>query len=202
MKYGRKLLCSSLALATFLGATAAMAEGRRQIAQGLGHPPVPMTAPASPVTGVKDFKQGDSRQQVVKWFTAYDNIRHEAQMTPAEKSQSHELMTAIISGNDGNKAAGKILLQKMIARYTRAISQMGSLKSIPQTAALQSGYSNYFRTGRDYFSRYLKALNQNSPENVLSAMQEGRSKLGDLDSSNKALDKKLRKQYDIVPYRW
>jgi hypothetical protein len=200
---GRKLLCSSLALATFLCGTAALAEGKRQIAQGMGRPPMPMQTPAPPMAGVKKFQQRDGvRQQVVTWFTAYDNIRHEAQMTPQEKNQSHELMAAVISGNDGNKAAGKVLLQKMVTRYTKAISQLGSLKSIPQTAALQDGYRRYFSAGRDFFSRYLKALNQSNPEKMLSAMQTGRSELGALDMSNKALDRKLRKQFDIKPYRW
>jgi hypothetical protein len=203
MNYGRKLLCSSLALATFLCGTQAMAEGRRQIAQGLGHPPMPMKTPAPPMNSVKNFQQRDGvRTQVVTWFTAYDNIRHEAQMTPQEKDQSHQLMAAIISGNDGNKAAGKVLLQRMVARYTKAISQLNSLKPVPQTSALQNGYKRYFTAGRDFFARYLKALNQSKPDKMLSAMQQGRTELGALDVSNKALDRKLRKQFNIAPYRW
>ncbi|HEY9792153.1 MAG TPA: hypothetical protein V6D22_17240 [Candidatus Obscuribacterales bacterium] len=147
--------------------------------------------------------QPSGHGKIVQWFTRYDAIRRQAQMTPEEKMTSGKLMTEMFTGaGSGDKAEGKALLSKMVSRYTVATKQLNSLPPTPQTVELQKGYVDYFTTGRAFFSKYLHALDSNQSDNAMDNLRVDRLRMASLDMSNKSLDKKLRAQFGISPYTY
>jgi hypothetical protein len=145
----------------------------------------------------------ESAEKIADWFTKYDAIRRQAQMTPQEKMTSTKLMTQSFTGvSTDEKAEGRILLSKMLTRYMIACDQLRGLSPPPQTAELQKGYQEYFTAGRAFFTKYLIAMDNNQEGNAIDTLRADRSRMATIDMSNKALDKRLRARYGISPYQY
>src|SRR5439155_8817395 len=97
-------------------------------------------------------------EAVKRWFSAYDRIRREAQMTPAERQDANELLAkpirTLIVKKD--KAAARTLLTRMVTRYQRAVGQMRQLPKVAQTQELSDGYAKYFSSAKSLFVDYLE----------------------------------------------
>lgn len=179
-------------LAAVLVGGVAFAQGVSHVAPGVAPNRIPVRVPSA---------ESAVRQRVIAWFTAYDRIRREAQMTPDERHRAHALMSDVLTGNLSDKQAGRVLLAKMAGRYVRASAQLRALPMVPQTADLQKGYEKYFDTGRRVFDKYLNALDSSAPQNALLEAQQDKYQMGVLDITNKVLDRKLRKEFAIQPYQ-
>lgn len=165
----------------------------------LAQPGVGTATPPAAGGGTKT--NATSIKRVSDWFSKYDQIRRAAQMSPEEKAKAHKLMTAALTGNPADKAAAKNMLSSMSSRYQRAISSLRSLSTVPETSKLHSGYLRYFQTGNDFFQQYQRLIAKNINPTAIQGLDSSRKQLGLLDVSNKLLDKKLRKQYNIPPFR-
>lgn len=202
----RKLL--SVAMVCNLGVTLCVA-GRSAAAASASAPHIdhPVASPSDSVgakaghanTGAPSQQQN---KEVAQWFNKYDEIRHEAQMTPAQKAKAHTLITAAFTQSDGDKSAAKALLSNLSSRYKTAIKQLSALKPIPQTAKLQDGYMNYFKTAARFFQMYQVELNKRSGHPNVDVMKKAREDIAVINVSNKLLDHQLRKKYNIAPYPW
>lgn len=158
------------------------------------------------------FAKGDKQTRISDWFQRYDQIRHEAQMSEAERERSRSLMTnslaaSFLQSPSGaqDKAAASALLRKMVDRYRRAVSQISDLPSIPETKKLQQGYTQYFKNAGELFGDYLKVQNSllatdASGNPILGQLQQRKADLETLDVTNKELDAKLRQKFKIAPY--
>jgi hypothetical protein len=152
--------------------------------------------------------QVGDRGKVLKWFTQYDNIRRNAQMTPSERSQADGLlskgMSILTPGQD--KVAARALLTRLVDKYTRARAAMKQLPMIPETQKLHRGYYQYFTTAHDLFASYLTvqdnlfAQDENG-QPVLAGLVERKQKLETLNSFIQDLDRQTRSQYGVAAYR-
>jgi hypothetical protein len=145
--------------------------------------------------------------QIRSWFSQYDRIRRNAQMTSSEKAQSQKLIGEALnpSVSPSDKAAAKSLLRRQISRYATALRGMRSLPNVAETRALANGYYNYFRTASLLFSDLLKVsdnpLASDHGKPVLMKLGGRKAALESLDQSNKSLDSRLRRKYGIPRYR-
>jgi hypothetical protein len=158
------------------------------------------------------FAKADKSSRVSDWFQRYDQIRHEAQMSEAERERSRALMTNSIAASflqspsgAQDKAAASALLRKMVDRYHRALAQITDLPAISETKKLQQGYTLYFRNAGDLFGDYLKVQNSllatdASGNPILGQLQQRKADLENLDFANKDLDAKLRTKFKVAPY--
>jgi hypothetical protein len=155
-----------------------------------------------------------AQDKVAEWFQKYDNIRHQAQMSPQEKERSSALLTTGMAASlfkseqgEKDKAAASALLRKMVDRYRKASTQLGEVPEIGETKKLQRGYLQYFRSAGDLFSDYLKIQNNlfatdSSGNSLVGQLQQRKADLEALDQTNKELDGKLRTKFKIAPYAW
>jgi hypothetical protein len=192
---GQPFLSKAVVLAATLVCGVAVAQGVTRLSPGVapGHTYAPPTYSAPGQALIQ-------RRKVISWFTTYDRIRREAQMTPDERHSAHKLMSDVLTDDPQDRSAGRVLLTRMASRYVRASAQLKALPPMPETAALQRGYQEYFDTGRRVFEKYLQALDSKAPQNVLLQAQQDKYRMGVLDITNKVLDHKLRKQYDVAPF--
>lgn len=158
--------------------------------------------------------KAEKGDKVCDWFQKYDNIRHEAQMSPQEKERSQTLLTQGMaasifksSGGDQDKAAAAALLHRMVDRYRRASQELSQVGELPETRKLQRGYELYFRTAGDLFSDYLKVQNNlfatdSNGNSIVGQMQQRKADLEALDAANKELDSRVRSKFHVAPYAW
>jgi hypothetical protein len=149
------------------------------------------------------------RITVKQWFQAYDQIRRDAQMTPDEKSQSMRLMSNGITpgATDSDKQLAQDIVNKMVARYSRATTAMRQLPVIAQTQDLHYGYSKYFLEAGLLFQEYLKMQSNvlatdGGGKPLIIKLKDRKSELERLDASNKSLDLELRQKYQVASYRY
>jgi hypothetical protein len=191
---------------TGLLVVAAIAVGGFAIAQGISKisPQVSSLVSPPPATVMQPGSSGATpeQQRIITWFSSYDDIRHQAQMTPEEKKAMHKLMSEGENADASQKSQARVILNRMIERYSTAIGRMQNLPAVPETAQLQTAYLNYFKTGRDFFSKYLSDINDGKSVSIEESLKEGRAKLGIMDVGQKMLDRKLRRQNKIQPYLW
>jgi hypothetical protein len=143
-----------------------------------------------------DAKEQELRERsvlVAKWFSRYDQIRRNAEMTMGDKLQS----LFLLAKNPEQKNAA--LASRMIEKYTTSLFEMKELESIPETSELQDGYIQYFSAARQLFSDYLDAQKEVPFTN--QSLFPSRKKLEELDKTNKRLDDVLRKKYIIAKHR-
>lgn len=145
-----------------------------------------------------------------QWFSRYDAVRRQAQMTPLEKQQADGLLSKGLSmfvpGDE--KLAGQKLLTGLVGKYNVAINQMKGLPLYPETSQLHRGYYQYFNDAKNLFSDYL--LVQNDPlakdprtgERLLGKIVTRKASLTDLEGNIKNLDSNLRSQLGVPPYRY
>ena len=144
------------------------------------------------------------------WFHDYDQIRHQAQMAPAERQQADQILgrglSLFMPGPD--KSVARNLLIDLVKRYQVAGQQMGNLRIIPPTEQLHRGYYQYFLDAEHLFSDYLKlqddllAVDPTTGQPVASGLVDRKLELQHLDENNKLLDQQLRLQYGIPPYQY
>lgn len=177
----------------------------------LGGAPMADSAPdkSRPGASAKGDKQG-----VSEWFQKYDNIRHQAQMSPDEKERSQSLLTQGMAASlfksaqgEQDKAAASALLRKMVDRYRKASAQMSELPELKETRQLDLGYTQYFKNAGDVFSDYLKIqgnlfATDSAGNSIVGQLQQRKADLETLDLANKEIDAKLRAKFHIAPYPW
>lgn len=130
---------------------------------------------------------------VREWFSKYDQIRRDAEMTTGDKLQS--LLLAAKKPEEENAA----LATRMLEKYTTAISGMKELESLPETRELHEGYIEYFSMARQLFADYLDA--QKAIPFTNQSLIPTKKKLEVLEKTNRQLDRELRKKYTIVRHR-
>lgn len=148
----------------------------------------------------QDLNKLPQRERVIAWFTQYDRIRREAQMSRGEKLNAIKLWATSMHASASDTEEARGLLTRMVNRYKRASAQMANLPVIPETQSLHAGYSAYFKRAHSDFARYLHVLDTQSTRAALSQMEQGRAPLGEIDVRNKNLDRRLRSRYEIPEY--
>ena len=157
------------------------------------------------------FARSDKQASVSSWFAQYDDVRHQAQMSQAEKERSQALMAAGLTSCFGSgqapqdKALVSLLLRRMVERYDRASTQMSALPKIAETRKLNDGYGQYFQQASGLFSDYLKVQNNlfatdASGNSLVGQLSQRKADLEALDAANKQMDARLRQKYNVAPY--
>lgn len=174
--------------------------------------------PVSPVpSGQMGMSQANMMNRggsnILEWFHRYDNVRRQAQMSPAEKARADGLMSkgmgglgAMLAGDE--KMVTQNLLTKLVGKYQTAAEQMKALPLFRETEQLHRGYYQYFSDARQLFSDYLRvqsnlfAMDETTGKPVAGLLMGRKQNLEQLDMNNKALDEQLRQQFNIPPYRY
>jgi hypothetical protein len=189
-------------------------QGYPQGAQG--YAPMPgamMTPPASGQSGnrmppVAPPKAGG--MSVAEWFHSYDQIRHQAQMSPAERQHADSLLSrgfSILMPGD-EKIATKNLLTSMVLRYQKACQQLKALPQMSQTTALHHAYYNYFATAEQLFGDYLRVQDNllttdaATGQPLASSLIQRKQMLEAFEHECKQMDAQTRGQYGIAVYPW
>jgi len=144
------------------------------------------------------------------WFAKYDQVRRQAQMTPAQRRQADDMMSKGLSmfvpGDE--KLAGQKLLTDLVNKYTVAINQLKMLPAYPETNQLHRGYYQYFSDARVLFSDYLKVQNEpfakdpNTGERLIGQIVRRKQSLAELEANVKNLDQGLRNRFGIKAYQY
>jgi hypothetical protein len=163
-------------------------------------------SPGKPIRGAK----ATNPELLGKWFQAYDNIRRQAQMTPAEREKADTMMSqglaVVIPGEQ--KVESQQLLSKLVHNYQVACTQLKALPFYPETGDLHKGYYQYFSDAGRLFSDYLRvqdnlfAVDEQTGKPLASQLMERKEALEALDQKNKYLDSQLRNRLGIAPYQY
>jgi hypothetical protein len=148
----------------------------------------------------KDMQNMPANKRVAAWFAQFDQIRARAQMTPSEKLTAIKLWaTSMVQPSNEDTKEGQQLLASLVQRYSRAIDEMNALPKISETKTLQTGYVQFFTQAHINFQQYIKAFKEKPAKDAIALMSVGRQQLAVIDTRNKNLDRRLRKQYQIAP---
>jgi len=151
-----------------------------------------------------------SQMSVAQWFQNYDQIRHQAQMSPQERRRADALMSkgmSILMPGDEKEATRKLLIS-MVSRYKRACEQLKMLPQLSQTAYLHHAYYNYFSTAGQLFGDYLRVQNNlfvtdaTTGQPVASSLIQRKQMLEGLEHQCKQVDLQTRGQFGVAPYPW
>lgn len=142
-----------------------------------------------------------------QWFTRYDQIRHDAQMSPMERQQADQLMSrglSILVPGD-TKVATKQLLSALVGRYQRACVQLKELPVIGPTQQLHTSYWTYFNTAGSLFADYLRVqdnlfLTDPSGSPLAATLMQRKQSLEALEARCKQIDGGARAQFGIPAY--
>ena len=146
-------------------------------------------------------------ESIRKWFQRYDNIRHEAQMTPTERQKADAMMaqglSIIIPGEQ--KVESQQFLSSMVNRYHKASAELKGLTYLQATANLHMGFYNYFNDAARLFSDYMKVQNNllavdDQGQSIAGTLMGRKESLANLEQNNKALDAQMRQTFGIAPY--
>lgn len=153
---------------------------------------------------------GSAAPTIGQWFSRYDQIRHEAQMTPAERQRADGLMSRglslLVPGEE--KQLTKNLLASLVFRYQRACQQLKALPQMNQTNNLQVSYFQYFYNAAQLFSDYARvqdnvfATDQSTGQPIAAGLMQRKQMLEGLEHQCKALDSQTRMQFKIPSYQW
>jgi hypothetical protein len=158
-------------------------------------------------------KRGAGAQRAMsvgQWFNAYDNIRHQAQMSPSERQRADSLMSrglSILMPGD-EKVATKALLSNMVVRYGTACQQLKSLPQMPQTTNLHHMYYNYFANAGQLFADYVRVQDNlfikdaATGQPLASSLLQRKQMLEGLEHQCKQLDGQTRAAFGVAPYAW
>jgi hypothetical protein len=166
---------------------------------------------AQPYSSQQAYAQPAARAalSVPQWFAAYDQIRRQAQMTPAERREADSLLSqgfsVLMPGEQ--KVEAERLLTLLVKRYSIATQQIRQLPVIAQTQNLQQGYYQYFATAQQLFSDYLKVENDIFAQTqagtpLATELLNRKQALEQLNTSIQSLDAQLRAQLGVVPYHY
>ena len=164
-------------------------------------PPVCIAENAS--TPATDEKLEDT-SRIYTWFSQYDEIRRNAEMSMSEKLRMHHFfgkgLTAFAP--DSSEPSEKLITQ-MIARYDTAYQAMQALTEVPETKDLQCGYTKFFKQAKELFEKYLEIERNRKKVGFTEhlSLVDQKTALQNLDAKNKALDHSLRQKYSIAPHK-
>lgn len=194
-------------------------QGGYQNGQGQFYPATPqqqqgqmMQSPGNSLAARPAAKQAPAKgaMSVNQWFHAYDQIRHQAQMSPSERQRADALMSrglsVLIPGDE--KAATKALLYNMVVRYQKACQDLRALPQLAQTSTLHHAYYNYFATAGQLFSDYVRVQNNlfitdaATGQPLASSLLQRKQMLESFEHQCKQLDAQVRQQYGIAAYPW
>ncbi len=153
--------------------------------------------------------QQTNPNELRRWFSRYDAVRRDAQMTPQERKKADGLLSKGLSifvpGEE--KVTTQALLSKLVSKYNTACEQMKQLELYPETKQLHLGYYRYFNDARGLFSDYIKVQENPLVKDQTGAVLAGgllqrKQNLEFLDQNNKTLDQQLRNQFGVAPYQY
>jgi len=148
--------------------------------------------------------------RVRQWFTQYDQIRRQAQMSPAERQRSDYLLSrgmAILMPGEEKIAAREILI-KLVNKYQVAKGAMQALPPIPETLNLHRGYYQYFNNAHQLFSDYLRVQDNlfvtdaSTGKPVAGQLLQRKAMLEQLRQQIQGLDEQTRNQFGVPPYKY
>ena len=158
-------------------------------------PSMPMPAPSATLN-------------IGQWFSSYDQIRHGAQMSPAERQHADSLMSRGLSilmpGEE--KQSTKALLTSLVMRYHRACQQLNALPRLQQTQQLHQGYYNYFANAGQLFNDYVRVQDNlfltdvQTGKPLAAGLLQRKQMLEALEHQVKNLDAQTRGQLGMPPY--
>ncbi|MBZ0189323.1 MAG: hypothetical protein K8F91_23970 [Candidatus Obscuribacterales bacterium] len=197
---------------TAIGPTDNAASGNFNQSNGpvLSGPPQnpPQVLPQNSAQDSAQFQATDIKQ-LAEWFQCYDQIRRQAQLSPADKAKANALLSKGISliVPGAEKEVTRKLLAGLVTRYNRAAEQMKLLPLYPETEQLHRGYYQYFNTAGMLFTDYLKVQNNILVPDATGAPLAGslmprKQNLEQLENNIKALDTSLRNKMNIAPYKY
>ena len=147
--------------------------------------------------------------QIKQWFSRYDVVRKQAQMSPSEKEQADNLLSQGLSVfvPGPNKTQAQKLLTGLVSKYQVASNQMKAMALYPETSQLHRGYYQYFTDARALFSDYLRVQDnlmvkdERTGKSIMPQLMARKADLEKLEQQVKQLDGELRAQFAIAPYR-
>lgn len=147
--------------------------------------------------------------QIKQWFSRYDIVRKQAQMSPSEKEQADNLLSQGLSVfvPGPNKTQAQKLLTGLVSKYQIAINQMKAMPLYPETSQLHRGYYQYFTDARALFSDYLRVQDnlmvkdERTGKSIMPQLLARKANLESLEQQVKQLDGELRGQFGIAAYR-
>ena len=147
-------------------------------------------------------------QQLRSWFSAYDMVRKQAQMSPSEKERADNLLSQGLSVfvPGPNKIQAQKLLTGLVDKYQVAINKMKAMPLYPETEKLHRGYYQYFSDAKTLFSDYLRVqdnlmVKDEHGKGIMPQLMARKANLESLEMQVKQLDSDLRGQYSIAPFR-
>lgn len=154
--------------------------------------------------------QSASPARVRDWFSRYDQIRRQAQMTPQERQRADTLlsrgMAILMPGPDKDDA--RQILTMLVDKYQTATQAMKQLPLIPETQDLHRGYYQYFNNARQLFTDYLRVQDNifvtdaSTGKPIAGQLLQRKAMLEQLNQQIQKLDEQLRSQLGIPPYRY
>lgn len=164
---------------------------------------------ANQVNGRPPRAGSTKKPQLLGWFARYDQLRHRAQMNPAEKQQADVMLSRKLSMfmPGPEKVAAREILSKLMQRYQQAFASLRALPGLPETSQLQQAYLQYFDTAANLFSDYLRvqdsllAVDANG-QPIAAQLMQRKQALEALEHSCKEMDAQLRATYGVNPYAY
>lgn len=178
--------------------------------QGYPSQPANQGSYPAPARAVARAAQNAHGMSVAQWFHNYDQIRHQAQMSAAERQRADTLLSqgfSILMPGD-EKEATRRLLESMVTRYQRACNQLKQLPQLNQTAYLHHAYYNYFATAGQLFSDYLRVQNNllitdaTTGQPLATSLIQRKQNLESFEHECKQIDAQTRNKFGIAPYPW
>jgi len=119
-------------------------------------------------------------------------------MTLSEKLHVRSALLKGLNFEKETKNKSDALTERIIAKYTTAVSALQKLQVLQETSELQDGYTQYF-------TKMLQLFVDNSSAEGTSATKQSLAlvakQLQELDKKNKKLDDELRKKYGIPKHK-
>lgn len=144
------------------------------------------------------------KEQVQAWFSQYDQIRREAEMTMQQKFQAHSLFSKVAEGKKDalQNEKSEEFAQTMMDTYAGAASKIRNLPELAATVELQHGYEDFFMRSSKLFKNFISAKKKGN-EKIASKeeVQAKREELITLDKKIKALDAKLRLKFGVKAHK-
>jgi hypothetical protein len=149
-----------------------------------------------------------SPQQLKQWFSSYDMVRKQAQMSASEKDRADNLLSQGLSVfvPGPNKLQAQKLLTGLVDKYQVAITRMKAMPLYPETEKLHRGYYQYFSDAKTLFADYLRVqdnlmVKDEHGKGIMPQLMARKANLENLEMQIKQLDSDLRGQFGIAPYR-
>jgi hypothetical protein len=168
----------------------------------------PMANGGMPNQGNQGGRQTDPNL-IRDWFGKYDQVRRQAQMTPAERSKADDMLShglqIFVPGPE--KELARNLLTNLVAKYDRACAQLKMMPFYPETGNLHKQYFKYFSEAKALFSDYLRVqgnpmVKDQNGSPVMAGLMTRKQELEATEQQAKAIDQEVRNNCGIPPYRY